>query len=620
MESPNPSNESPTPSDAPLQAAPVETPAEKPRRMKAKARRRRMVWIALLIGVLAGGMIGARPAWRAFKRWRADRMAEQGRAFMTAGNPEAALDQARKALQIASGSRKALRLALDSSEAARSPLVLGFASRLAQTPTASTADIQDAVRIALQFEQTKLASNLLGRLSLDLSPSPVSVRLAAQLAVLQRNLPAALRHWRNAHRIEPENPTNLLGLATALVVARNPAQFDEARRLLWTVVRSETNAVRQSALELLVRPPLGNTNEYRAVVQSLGSQASRNLRETLVLAEAMVGLSTNGVREANVLVSSWSEPLDADGTLRVASFFGRHVSPLIPPRFLTFTMAATNAAIYRARLMALVDAGERDLAYRESLEPPKALRLDPLELEFARYRIARSLTNQTLISEHSSRLVSAAGREPARLRRLALFAEEERLWEVLDETGEALARVPGETTEALIYQLRAADRQGDTAGARVAARRLAALAPDDVASGLRVAYLDALLGENLPAAVTTATNLFAKPEFAIHARATAALAYLRLGQATNAAKCLLVQVPSGVVIAPSYQAISVAVNASLGRAAVAGLIARSLPFAALRPEERDLVRPLLPPPTPLLVPAPNSNAVPATLPAAPENP
>jgi len=105
MESPNPSNESPTPSDAPLQAAPVETPAEKPRRMKAKARRRRMVWIALLIGVLAGGMIGARPAWRAFKRWRADRMAEQGRAFMTAGNPEAALDQARKALQIASGSR-----------------------------------------------------------------------------------------------------------------------------------------------------------------------------------------------------------------------------------------------------------------------------------------------------------------------------------------------------------------------------------------------------------------------------------------------------------------------------------------------------------------------------------
>lgn len=244
--------------------------------------------------------------------------------------------------------------------------------------------------------------------------------------------------------------------------------------------------------------------------------------------------------------------------------------------------------LFEARLRSLLATSQYEEAYRHTLAANAPL--PTFDLELARVRAADRIGDVRRRETHLRELLRAAGTHPGRLRIVAELAESTATSTVASDAWRLLAGQPAEATNGLRRLQRLADRKGDTWVARDYARRALRLAPEDPDLRLEVAQYSLLLGEDYDRALNEAERQFASRTNDFRCRAILALAHLRLGAADKARALLDRTVIDESGRQPSTLAIVAAVYGGNGLDDRAEGIARRLPIAELRPEEREMIK------------------------------
>jgi hypothetical protein len=218
--------------------------------------------------------------------------------------------------------------------------------------------------------------------------------------------------------------------------------------------------------------------------------------------------------------------------------------------------------------------------------------LDPMIQEMYLARCADQLGEPQVRDLHWKGALAAAGSNVENLLTLGRYAGKNGAADIAEAAFRAAVQAePGsrDAHEALIQLL---ESRGETRALRDAVRAMAALWPQDRAARNDAAYLDALLNENVPAALAAARELVAAEPTSLPHRSTLALAELRSGNGLAALDAFAGVGPLGDSAQPRSRAVYAAVlwDTSYNQEAKAAL--KDLPPDRLLPEERDLVRPI----------------------------
>lgn len=545
--------------------------------------------IALSIAaLLAAAAFGGRSTWTRIKAWRASQFLAEGQRHFEAGHPDLASESAQAALQLKPADPDIIRLnaRLLSRVGNEGGLILWL--RLLETKDATQDDRASFVEAALALERVDLVTPHIAEFLATTPATPRSSRIAALYCTQSGRLHDAIRHARIAAQNPGFDSTNTVLLAGLLASQGRPETRAEARQLLWVIARTN-NPFRLDALLQLIGPTLGERADREQVVSLLASQTNRTAQEEALVTEARMFLDPS---QTALLVSNLVAhvPRDDPDQLRIVvdtlDRTGRYNEVL---RLTGAGRSLLNRRLFEARLNALLATGQLEEAYRHTLE--KHAPLPPFDLELARVRAADRIGDVRRRETHLRELLHAAGTHPGRLRTVAELAETAAAPAVASDAWRLLAGQPAEATNGLRRLQRLADRKGDTWTARDYARRALRLAPDDPDLRLDVAHYSLLLGEDYDRALREAERQLPSRTNDFRGRAVLALAYLRLGAGDRARAVLDRAVLDESNRQPSTLAILAAVFGGNGLTGRAEEIARQLPLAELRPEERELIRP-----------------------------
>lgn len=253
--------------------------------------------------------------------------------------------------------------------------------------------------------------------------------------------------------------------------------------------------------------------------------------------------------------------------------------------------ALKDARLFNLRFAALMGLKDARGAY-DFIKSDKAPG-DPLQVEMLRCGTALQLKDQALIDAHFHALIELGKRNGRSLRMVAEYAIRVGQRPAAIEAYKLLQKNPRDAATAIQGLMRLTDRAGKTWEARDYARALAKLRKDDDSVKLQLAYYDVLLKENLEEASGILEKLhLSKPED-FNRRVTLALAHLRQNKPKEAFNLLEGQMVSWNRTVPGLRAIVAATFDANGRRSVASNLVSRMPLGLLKPEERELLRPIV---------------------------
>lgn len=544
-----------------------------------------------LLGVLGLVLlVAARPTWRAFKRIQGDRFARQAEQFLDQRQWSLAFDRSRAALQLSPANPRALRCAAQLYGRIGIDAALPYFDALLASPNSTRQDREDYAAVALRLGNTNLAGIQIRYLLETGQPTPRTKVIASQFHAASGNLPAALRLVREAVAAEPANPTNAFTLATFLASSPRVTDHGEALRLLWPF--ANTNGPFQlRALAAILGAPQSPRADRERVAAVLEAKTPRNLDETVLLFEARANLDPSTSRAlADDLIHTLQPRSERELRLMVEWLILRdyQVEAL---GLLTGERSLRDRALFLIHHRILMAMGERQRGYDLLFHP--AAPYSQFELEALRCQAAAALGDTKLRDNH---LHQAAALAETQLNRAAIVTQ---LADLCSEPAPAVTvwrrflRNPRTSSLALRQLAILADLQGDLPGARDYARQLAASEPSNPAPRVAIAHADLLLGENLDAALAEARQQADADPLSPDLRALVALGYLRKGEprlARDAIQGTILRYESST---PGLLAIFAATLAANDLYPEAQRCLDHIPLAALKTEERELLRPLI---------------------------
>ncbi len=555
------------------------------RRMGWKAR---LAWLALLVCMVVAGL-AARPAWRALRRIRAEAMAREAARWVREEQWTLAFDRARSALQLNPRNPNALRVAANLYARIGVDSALGLYDLLLASGHGTLEDRQDLVSLALRLGNSDLASVHLRPLMESPSPSPRTRSLAAELETQRGNIGTATDLARAAVEADPREAEFAFQLFSLLSRSARTTDRAEAFGYLWPVARTNgPNQIR--ALAAILDAPDSPRADREQVKALLETNSVATLDAHILRFDVRISLDPS---QARVVVD------EAIRTLRPASDRELRVfaSWLIGRGFwsealqlLAGDRALRDRGLFLVKHRALLTAGEPGKAYNLLFQP--AAPFSPLELEALRCQTAAAMSDARLREVHLNAAAEIARPDV----RSAVVVT--RLAELAGNPAPAVAvwrklLVNPRTSGLALRQLAAlADLQGDTVGARDFARQIAAEEPANAQVRLAIALNDLLLGENLEAALEEALRQLEQYPASGDVRGLAALGYLRQGTPAKAEQVLQGMVLRVERASPGLLAIVAATYAANEKWQEAQKVLERIPLAALKAEEKELLRPL----------------------------
>lgn len=551
--------------------------------------RRKWILGALALAILIAAAIVARPAYRGLRGWRAERLASEAEAAISKESWLEASQKAQAAYQLAPLNPKTIRVVARLYTIAGQPNAVTFWENLRATGKATTEDRRELVRAGLRFGKTAVVRDEVFRLANAQPVEAANVRLAAEFFLFTGDRTNAIIYARALAKLE-ENPASELILAQSLVASGNPAEQSQARGIL-TRLAGLTNETGLEAQVTLARAGLVSDEAMPQLIDGLLKHPQRKLPHRLLAEELRLRLRPQDrASSVDAFVKEYaagalSNRVEVARWLNRQKEFARTID-LLPP-----TDAVTDRDAFLARLDALAALGKwRELKSELSGE---ATPVEAVLKELFLARAARELKQLPEADAHWRRVQLELSSQPEAMLYVADYAEKIGEIEEARKAYDRLAALPEYADRAFAGMIRLAEQTGGTRTLREIMRDLSARHPDDPAPANDYAYLNLLLNERLESSKETAQKLYDANPNVLAYRITLALAHLRLNEPAKARTILDGLNVDWTQVRPGWQAVHSAARAAAGEASLARALARQIPLAGLKPEERMLIQPFL---------------------------
>ncbi|MEP6937546.1 MAG: hypothetical protein ABI871_05695 [Chthoniobacterales bacterium] len=551
------------------------------------ARRRRLIaWAGVLCLVLAA-ISSAKPVYHWMKARRASQFTAAGEELVRSGKLEEAASKYRAALQLDPLGYRPLSGAARLATITHRPEAADLWEQVARLPDCTTTDRQDYAAVLLDNGRTADAERIIGEL-VKANPDTRTLFLAGRFSEQNGNRVKAIEFARAAFSRAPGDAPAAFQLAELLASSPASEQHAEAREILWSIA-GKPGPMQKAALEAIARSPDLPADEQERALNALNGLAAPSAADTLLGFDLQLRLhpaQADEIYEQSKARFASSGPPDL---ALLARWLNAHrqferVLALLPPE-----TAVTNDAFLLARLDAL--GATLRWPDAEALLARPDLALHPAVAECFRARIALAQNASLDADSHWNKAIGAATGDPAKLRFVANFAEQNKVPAVARLAYEQLARFPEHAAFAYRGTQRLAEKGGDTKVARAAAERLAAVAPHDANAQNQLVYLDLLLGNDLEGNAAKAQQFTARDPSRLSFRITAAFAFLRRHDFPSALAQFRGPPIEWKRTPPAWRAVFAATLLAADKRKDAEEIIATIPLDELRKEERELIDP-----------------------------
>lgn len=546
------------------------------------------MWMLLILVIAL--IFGGKPLYHEFKHRRANSLAQQGDLMVNEKQANAAVDKYRAALEIDPANVHANYGMARLLTAARMVDAFSHWNVVFSENAGNDGDRLDAARLAIFFKKDDLVGKYLNPV-LAHSPVPLeAVRLAAIFADAQHQEAEVLRFARAYLQAKPDDGGMSLMLARHLQASPDPQTVKEAKPLLWTALRGGGENVPESLQRLAIQPDL-STNEVRDLLTNLVRFPTNDATQLLKMQlEARLTPQAKDEVTARVLAESSQSPEKFLIACRWLAQQGLYADLL---QILKGDRAAQSPELFQLYTDAMSRSGRWNELDGFLNKGP--LPIDPVQSAVFRARTAMQLGDGPRAQLRWQEALSLAGSNPDMLKYIGAYAEAVGAQDRAKQAYQVLVKDPKFARPAYEGMIRVAERQGDTQGLRALMRTMVELFPEDRAPQNDLAYLNLLMGDNIPASREVAEKLVHDDPQLPAYRATLALARLRSNDPSGALKAyegIKFYVADSL---PSWIAVYVATIGANGQVDNARGLARTIPLDRLKPEERQLVQQWLQP-------------------------
>ncbi len=541
---------------------------------------------------MIGAVLGAKPAYSAFKTYRAHRYADEAEEFLRNKDDKSAFFKLRSALLLAPGDVRVNRIVADLFSRSGQELALNHWAIVLNSPSATIADREQFVAMAMRVGREEIAFKELSTL-LSLQPrSAETLVLASKASLIRRDYTSATQYVREAITLSPTNDSAQLQYAYVMLESGAPDPSKEVRQILWNLTKSEGPS-RAGALALLVGLR-DLSDQERETLQKICTAPTEGVEVRLLGADLEIRFN---LRPRDSVIRAMTSRFSSDDPGEVAAlvkWFNRHHLFQSTLTAIPVGKQTSRPDLFLAKLEAYVGLRRWTDAY--DLLSEDRIPLDPMTLEFHRVRVARNVRNGESVASHWQKLFAIAGRDPLKLKRVAASAEAIGAREQAILAYQKLATTGRDATEAYVQLIRITEQMGDTKRLRDQVAKISALKKDNYAIQNQLNYLNLLLNDDVPGSKTAALQLVNQYPTNFAYRITLALALLRESNPAVAKDTLVPVTTEWLNSHPYAWAVCAAVSGANKMDAMARQMTDRIVLATLKPEERDLIKPWLRPP------------------------
>ena len=551
--------------------------------------------------------VTGKPAYRALKTWRADRLVASAQQQIANGKWTDAYQSLHAANTLVPENARIIRVTARLLGERGDPQALTFLEMLIQSPGGKPQDRIDLIRLALRTGRfTAVQEHLIALLRDPKTAHRFDVLFlasdwhgrcgdASRAVALARQ---ALAEARDAGQTGDAKLllARLLFLSSRQTAAAPDArQQAEAKQYLWEVAGREDRAGLEALLllsEVCKAEPL--PGEARQIGERLGRHPLAGGEQRLlgltwklrcepghreeILTSAMAP-SRNGGPERLVAIGRWL--IQQRESMRVVALIPLAAARESKDLFLIYVDA--RADLGRWQELQVLLAGKAPLP------------IDPTIRHLYEVRTALALGREEESRHHWADVrQSMRNADPKTVFYVAQYAEQLGLRDDAAKAYRLLTGMAGAERAGYLGLILLTEQSGDTRKLRDQVKEFAGRFPSEYEPQNDLAYLDLLLNENVTPSLESAAQRVKRFPEILGYRTTLALAHLRNGD-TAAARIVYNEIATDWGTAkPGWRAVYAAVLAASGEQALASTHAHEINIGGLRAEERALIADLAP--------------------------
>ncbi|MDX1953436.1 MAG: hypothetical protein SFY81_14755 [Verrucomicrobiota bacterium] len=544
------------------------------------AKQKWLLWL-LIIGGIATPFL-----YQQIKKWRSHALVAKAEKAIRQQRWNEAFRTTQAAYQLNPNDEKILRAAARLYSVAENEHALTFWNNLIEIEKASEEDRRELVRIALRLGKADMAYTNINQLIAINPTNALNLQLATEVTLVSRNFEQATAFAEKWVELSPANRDAKLLLGQALHSLNDPAANERALEILKEVATG-TDQASLDALLLLSEFPVGN-HGLAMVAQALRSHPKGSLHQLTRAAELEMKLHPERREELFNELSQVSLS-DPENRLNLARWYNRHRAfnhtlEVLPATF------ATNQTILLAHLDAL--AGMREWSAVSAILKTNRM-IQPYLRELYLARVNKELGSSQIAESHWRKVMIEATGKPDALAYVAEYAEQLGEWEQARWAYQRLTTEPKFSERAYAGLIRLAEQQGSTRTLRELMKEIVSRSPQNEPARNDLAYLNLLLNEQVEASEAIAAALYREHPNRLAYRTTLALALLRQGRAGQARELYAGVEVNWLNVLPGWLAVRAAVLNASGEKDLARTLVRPLRNSRLKPEEQELIKPLL---------------------------
>lgn len=245
---------------------------------------KRLILLAMLLGLGVAGFWLGRPAYR---QWKQDRLMAVAREAMGRGDLREAALAARQTLKVNPGNLEACRLMAQITDSLRLPAALNWWQRVVELAPDSLSDRLELARCSLLEGDASRAAHVLQSAAPHQRTNAAWLQMAAMVAISLNRPAEAEQRLADAARLDPTNRLIEVNRAILRLQARDPQVAEEARRALEQLVADPTarpHALRHLALNAIQR---GNFADALGYTRRLVADAGARFADRLLHLQAL---------------------------------------------------------------------------------------------------------------------------------------------------------------------------------------------------------------------------------------------------------------------------------------------------------------------------------------------